>query len=176
MTDLIYFSLIITISILLTLLILNRTISVFSHIDGRFYNVQNYTDKKKASDMLAHICSKMHKFINNLNDPKVSKLKTFKCSQLSEGSGILGYTSYTKDKNDIVLCLRDKKTKKIHSENLLTYVAVHELAHIMSKTYGHNEEFRKNFRWLLEQAEYAGIYTHEDYSLRPQEYCGILVH
>ena len=58
----------------------------------------------------------------------------------------------------------------------MTFVAIHELAHIMSKTYGHNEEFRKNFRWLLEQAEYAGIYTHEDYSLRPQEYCGILVH
>ena len=41
------------------------------------------------------------------------------------------------------------------------FVAIHELAHIMSKTYGHNDEFRENFIFLLDNASKCGIYDRE---------------
>ena len=40
----------------------------------------------------------------------------------------------------------------------LTFVAIHELSHVMSIDIGHGDEFWTNFKFLLENAEDAGIY------------------
>lgn len=56
--------------------------------------------------------------------------------------------------------------------NTLTFVALHELAHIMTKSIGHKQEFWENFKFLLTNANDAGIYNPQDYKSNPTEYCG----
>jgi hypothetical protein len=87
-------------------------------------------------------------------------------------------TSYTLNKGSyVILCLspRDTETKKVYDINTLMYVAIHELAHIVSTSVGHTPEFIKNFKSLLTYAVQAKIYTVVDYSKNPQEYCGISI-
>lgn len=82
-----------------------------------------------------------------------------------------GDSSYTENKAYITLCIRDPKTKGYYDMNTIMYVALHELAHVVSKTHGHNDEFKKNFATLLRQAARQGIY--DPRKSIPTTYCGI---
>ena len=74
------------------------------------------------------------------------------------------------------LCIRDKdENKNLHEHNLLMFVVIHELAHIMSKSIGHNNEFYNNFKFLLNEASTLGIYYPIDFKKNPEQYCGIEV-
>ena len=85
-------------------------------------------------------------------------------------------TSYSVAKGKkLVLCLRSKKDKRIHDKNLLIFVNIHELAHIMSISYGHNAEFMQNFKFLLNEAIEMGIYKKINFFAKPREYCGMTV-
>lgn len=106
-------------------------------------------------------------------DPKISELKSLiskihpEVEYLSISSGSKG--SYTENKKRIVLCLKSPKTGKYYSNNTLVYVLLHEIAHVISKKFGHGEEFNKNFKKLLDAAEKEGIY---DSKLKiPDNYC-----
>ena len=59
------------------------------------------------------------------------------------------------------------------AEHAGTFVAIHELSHVMSIDIGHGDEFWTNFKFLLENAEKAGIYKNIDYKETPQTYCGM---
>ena len=82
-----------------------------------------------------------------------------------------GTSSYTDNKTVITLCLADPDTGASYDTNTLMYVALHELAHVVSTNIGHGKEFRKNFAALLEQAEALGFYN----SKKPisTTYCGV---
>ncbi len=69
-----------------------------------------------------------------------------------------GNGAYTDNKSEITLCLADPKTKKTYDSNTIMYVALHELAHVISKEIGHGEEFRQNFSKLLLEGEKKGFY------------------
>ena len=77
----------------------------------------------------------------------------FKNIPLYSGKG-----AYTDNKSEITLCLSDPSTKKEYDSNTVMYVALHELAHVISKEIGHGEEFRKNFTQLLLEGERLGFY------------------
>jgi hypothetical protein len=62
---------------------------------------------------------------------------------------------------------------KLIDINTLTFVAIHELAHIMTKSEGHKQIFWQNFKFLLEEAKEAKIYKPVDYKNNPQPYCGM---
>ena len=83
----------------------------------------------------------------------------------------VGKSSYTENKEVIYLCLAHPKTNEVYNLNIMMHVALHELAHYISKSYGHNDEFRENFRKLLEQATKLGIYDPSE--IIPPDYCGI---
>jgi predicted metal-dependent hydrolase len=68
-----------------------------------------------------------------------------------------------------------KKSKKLIDINTLTFVALHELSHIMTESIGHKQEFWQNFKYLLENAKEAGIYDPIDYKNNPKEYCGMTI-
>ena len=53
------------------------------------------------------------------------------------------------------------------------FVAIHEIAHIMTLSVGHTEEFWNNFKFLLENAVELNIYTPVDYKKEPEGYCGM---
>ena len=69
-----------------------------------------------------------------------------------------GDSAYTENKAMITLCLVDPDTKTYYDMNTIMYVALHELAHMISKGHGHGDEFKTNFASLLRKAAEVGIY------------------
>lgn len=82
-----------------------------------------------------------------------------------------GDSAYTENKSVITLCLKNPENGKYYDINTLMYVSLHELAHIISKTHGHNDEFRENFSKLLKKAAQIGIYNPR--IPIPDTYCGV---
>lgn len=70
-----------------------------------------------------------------------------------------GDSAYTENKEVITLCLNNPDTKQAYDINVLMYVALHELAHVISKSQGHGEEFKNNFALLLRKGAEIGIYN-----------------
>ena len=60
-------------------------------------------------------------------------------------------------------------------DNTILFVVIHELAHVMTISTGHTEEFWANMKFLLEQAEDINIYVPVDYSQNNTEYCGMMI-
>jgi hypothetical protein len=107
---------------------------------------------------------------SNLELTKNLKMK-WENIQLSEGPKENNTTSYTFNKKNVVLCLRNKDNY-IHQSNLLFYVLIHEMAHIGSKSLGHTKEFYKNFNYLLKIAKINNMYYEIS---NPTDYCGMLI-
>lgn len=85
-----------------------------------------------------------------------------------------GDSAYTENKEVITLCLVDPESKKQYDLNTVMYVAIHELAHVVSKNTGHGPEFKKNFSMLLKLAAKKGIY--DPRKSIPATYCKAAVH
>jgi predicted metal-dependent hydrolase len=156
---------------------------VTSTIDAKQYLVRNVADKQKAADMLAQIRANLTKIVeylkdNNISDERVQLLvNRFNPDVLSESLPNTSYTSYSVDKGKkIVFCLRSKDKKgELIDMNTIMFVAIHELAHIMTKSIGHTEEFWNNMRYLLKQGIKVGVYQKVDYSKSPVTYCGMVI-
>ena len=58
-------------------------------------------------------------------------------------------------------------------DNIILFVAIHELSHIMTPETGHTSLFWANMKYLLEKASSVGIYTPVDYGKNPTTYCGM---
>lgn len=152
---------------------------VKSSIDGRSYLVRNRDDKQKAADTLAMLNKKLLQLIDYLvkkdkDNVDIKRLKkNFDPDNISESTQYSKYTSYSVNKGEkIVFCIRSKKTNQLEKENILMFVALHELGHLMTKSIGHTEEFWKNFKFLLQEAITLGIYKKDDFNKNPVEYCG----
>lgn len=159
-------------------------IKIKSDYNGKPYNVQeNFPDTKAAANMLAHIDNTILKFIKLLQQkypgrPEIQRLSKYSSQNILEGHPINkeGSTSYSLNKGDkVIFCLRSKRNKRLHDRNLLIYVAIHEMAHIMSVSYGHNAEFMQNFQFLLKEAINNKIWKKINFTLNPMEYCGMHV-
>lgn len=153
-----------------------------SKTDEDFHLVQNLPNKNKAADIMATIKDRIELLINYLKknhpkDPRVQRLfGRYDEENIQETNLNDSGTSYSIDKGEQVnLCLRDKKTQNLHQINILMFVTLHELAHIMSKSYGHNDEHHKNFKFLLINAIKIGIYNNVNYSKNKTDFCGMVV-
>jgi len=69
-----------------------------------------------------------------------------------------GKKSYTINKEKIYLCLKDKNGK-YYNTNMLVYVFLHEVAHILCDEIGHTAKFARIFDDLLEEATRLGVYN-----------------
>ncbi len=81
--------------------------------------------------------------------------------------------SFTEDKKDMYLCLKDEKGK-YYPDNMLNYVAIHELAHAKSKsidTHHSGQEFKENFDNYLQRAQQLGIFDPKKGLV--DNYCGV---
>jgi hypothetical protein len=85
------------------------------------------------------------------------------------------YTAYSENKGEkLAFCTTTtKEGDTLIDDNTLTFVGIHELGHIMTKSIGHTGEFWDNFKFLLEQASKAKIYAPVDYKKHPKQYCGM---
>lgn len=151
--------------------------------DNRKYLVRNLDDRQDAANLLAKVRKNIELLCNDLKEKYPDNaavqrlLAKYNPDSLTETGKHSKYTSYSVNKGEkIVLCLRARDdTEKIIDENTLMFVALHELAHIMTVSIGHKEEFWKNFKFLLKNAIAIGVYKHENYNSSPKKYCGILI-
>ncbi len=153
---------------------------VVSKVDKRKYLVQNHPDKQQAADNLATIRKNLVMLVQELkkknkNNVDVERMvNNFNPDNISESTKNNKYTSYSINKGEqIVFCLRSRDdTNKLVELNIMMFVALHELAHTMTKSIGHTTEFWNNFRILLRNARNLGIYQRVDYDKNPVDYCG----
>ena len=85
------------------------------------------------------------------------------------------YTAYSQNKGEkMAFCLNtEKDNNKLIDINTLMFVALHELGHIATKSIGHTDEFWKNFKFLIEEAESINIYQPVNYKETPTKYCSM---
>jgi hypothetical protein len=67
--------------------------------------------------------------------------------------------SYTINKSKMYLCLKDKNGN-YYNTNMLMYVALHELAHVLCDEIGHTDKFHNIFNNLLDIANSLGYYSY----------------
>ena len=103
--------------------------------------------------------------------------------------------AYVINKQYLSICLKgfcssincDNNTiNNLDNINLLTYVGIHEMAHIMSEEIGHGAEFKANFKFLLEYSKKLKLYDpllKKEYPVyielsklnTPDSYCGVSI-
>ena len=152
--------------------------------DGNRYCVRERAKEKKAADLLASVTQKMKELVDYMgkkypDDDRVKRLVAgFNPKKISETLPTSELTAYSENKGEkIAFCLNKNKIDNddLIDINTLTFVAIHELSHIMTKSIGHKQEFWQNFKFLLENAKAAGIYEPVDYKKKPKEYCGMTI-
>ena len=176
--------------ILIILLVLFSTqvegfaINMKSSITGKTYEIQEYPNMNKAVDLIGQLDHNVNKFTNYLikkypKDERVLRLhRNIQNTVYKETPHKEGESAYTINKGEFInICLRHKKDNKpLHSLNTLMFVVIHEMAHVMSVSIGHNAEFMNNFRFLLREADGINInYEPIDYSEENMTYCGVNV-
>jgi hypothetical protein len=156
---------------------------VISTVDGNKYCVRDRVMINDAVNLLAEAVNRMKQLVNYLskeypNDEDVIRLKqNFNPNKISETLPTSELTAFSENKGEkMAFCLnKTKNTGTLIDINTLTFVAIHELAHIMTKSIGHKQEFWKNFKFLLENAVKIGIYKPVDYKKENQSYCGMTI-
>lgn len=68
-----------------------------------------------------------------------------------------GDKSYTINKQKVYLCLKDENDE-YYNTNMLTYVLLHELSHVICDEIGHTDKFHDIFKEVLKEAKNLKIY------------------
>tara|TARA_B110000971_G_C20040032_1_gene517459 strand:+ start:4255 stop:4821 length:567 start_codon:yes stop_codon:yes gene_type:complete len=149
---------------------------VKSTVNNKSYYVRNLPDKQLAADKLSKIGMSLQNLIDSLGD-EVNSLRlkeSFNSDYITENIPGSQYVAYSVNKGEeLSICIREKDTEKFIDNNIIIFVAIHELAHIMTEELGHTDEFWKNMSFLLKKASTLGIYRVVDYDKHPVMYCGM---
>lgn len=159
-----------------------------SSVDKREYpvvmNHENYDD---AADMLARLNRANVSVIKHMKKKYRGTVYEVPVARLARryNPDVLGEhiplgprnTSYVTNKGKkIRYCLRPQSDRgSIHDWNILMFVSLHEITHIMNTTFGHDHDFWTSFKFILVNAVEIGIYKPVDYSRTPVWYCNINV-
>ena len=156
---------------------------IVSDIDGNKYCVRERAKLELVADLLAKITNNMKALVLHMKktypDRKnVQRLvSNFNPKKIYETLPTSSYTAYSENKGEkLAFCTTTtKQGNKLIDENTLTFVAIHELSHLATKSVGHTDEFWSNFKFLLKEAKKEGIYNPVDYKKNPQPYCGMTI-
>jgi len=151
--------------------------------DGNRYCVREREKLELAANLLASVtekCKNMVKYMKEKHpdDERTKRLVDgFNPKRVNETLPTSELTAYSENKGEkLAFCLNTKKDgDKLIDINTLTFVALHELSHIMTESIGHKQEFWENFKYLLQNAKDAGIYEPIDYKKNPTEYCSMTI-
>jgi hypothetical protein len=153
-------------------------------VDGRTYKVRDMPDKEEAANLMARVRAKIMRLYSYVsekfpNKPQIKQLNknfTPDPSRFEEATPDAQHTSYSVNKGEKVhLCLRQREgnNEALVSENIMVFVSLHEMAHVITPSLGHGPDFWNNFAWLLKQAEEIKIYSYQDFKAHPVSYCGL---
>lgn len=155
-----------------------------SNISVKYNGKTWIVQQPDSAQMLEQLITRINKLIDNIKDNpehtySLKRLKywdnTFVFENIKE-SWKNDSTSYSINKGEeLVFCIRDKINNSIHDINTLMFVAIHELAHIITDELQHTQKFWNNMKSLLKRAELLGLYQNVDYSINPVEYCGMII-
>mgnify|MGYP000238005663 CR=1 FL=1 len=156
---------------------------IISQVDGNKYCVRERNKLQLVADLLAKVTKKLKDLVKHMEEKypdreNVKRLvKNFNPKKIYETLPTSTHTAYSENKGEkLAFCVTRKKNgNKLIDENTLTFVAIHELAHIATKSVGHKDEFWNNFKFLLEEAKLINIYSPVDYKKQPKEYCGMKI-
>ena len=161
-------------------------VEVRSKVDNKVYKVRDMADKQQAADLLARIRIKMGNMMTHLekkfpNKPQIQRLvQNFRANpeRILEATPDAEHTSYSVNKGEKVhLCLRHREgqNESLVDENVMFFVSLHEMAHMITSSIGHGQDFWNNFGFLLREAEQQGFYKHQDFKSQPVTYCGVSI-
>jgi predicted metal-dependent hydrolase len=152
-----------------------------SNVDNQYYFVKKSNDQQNAADLIAKLKANLNQFCFCLKKKYPQKdnvdrmIENFKDCILQESMNTK-YTSYSINKGEkMVFCLRHRDGPNqgiLQDINTLMFVALHEMSHLASKSYHHTPEFYDNFKFLMREAIYCGVY--QQIKL-PTKYCGIII-
>ena len=154
-----------------------------ARLDGKQYCVRDTDNLQDSVELMAKITDNMREMVEYMKrkhgeDERVKLLvSNFRADKVVETLPNSGHTAYSENKGQkLAFCLRQyKDTTELIDENTLTFVALHELAHLMTASVGHHPEFWENFKFLLKNAVDHGVYKSVDYRKTPVEYCGMTI-
>ena len=154
---------------------------IISDVDGKKYCVRERSKLSLAADRLATVNQKLAKLVDHCKKEfpereNVARLvEGFNPKKISETLPTSEFTAYSENKGEkLAFCLNTEKNgNNLIDPNTLTFVAIHELAHIATKSVGHKDEFWSNFKFLLGEASKINIYNQTDYKKKPVRYCGM---
>ncbi len=160
--------------------------TVVSKVDGKKYRVRDMPDKQHAADLLAELRIRMNKlkihcettFPDKPQVKRLSKNYHDDPNRILESAPDAEFTSYSVNKGESVhFCLRQRegKNESLVNADVMMFVALHEMAHMVTESIGHDDQFWNNFAWLLKEAEKIGVYTYQDFKAHPVAYCGIKI-
>ena len=161
-------------------------VEVKSTVDGRIYKVRDMADKQDAADLIARIRLKLTTLCDGLEKKYPDKaqikliVKNFRSdpNRFLEATPDAQHTSYSVNKGESIhLCLRQREAmnESLVGENVMMFVALHELAHIATESIGHGPDFWNNMGFLLKEAEGMGLYSYTDFRAQPVSYCGMQI-
>jgi len=156
---------------------------IVSDVDGNKYCVRERAKLQLAADLLANTTQKLRKLVAYLGKtfPQRANCKrlldNFDPQTVKEILPTSEYTAYSENKGEkLAFCTTTtKKGDKLIDPNTLMYVAIHELAHIATKSIGHTQEFWQNFKFLLQNAVKIKIYNPVNYKKKNKNYCGMKI-
>jgi predicted metal-dependent hydrolase len=156
---------------------------IISDVNSKKYCVRERKKLKEASNLLAQVAEKLETLIRNMkrdlpDDEMVRRIATkFNSNKIKEVLPTSEYTAYSENKGEkLALCLNEIKedaNSNLIDGNTLMYVAMHEVAHIGTVSIGHNDEFWKNFKTLIQYATKYNLYQPVDYKNNNKMYCGL---
>jgi hypothetical protein len=159
---------------------------VTSTVDGKQYKVRDMPDKVEAANLMANLRIRLTKLCDALEQKYPDKaqvkqlVRNFRSdpARFIESTPDSEHTSYSINKGEqIHMCLRQRSgpDESLVDENVMTFVALHELAHVCTESIGHGPDFWNNFGWLIKEAEAIGLYRYTDFSAHPVSYCGVYI-
>lgn len=156
---------------------------IVSDIDGNKYCVRERAKLELVADLLAKITNNMKALVLHMKKTYPDRkniqrlVSNFNPKKIYETLPTSSYTAYSENKGEkLAFCTTTtKQGNKLIDENTLTFVAIHELSHLATKSVGHTDEFWSNFKFLLKEAKKEGIYNPVDYKKNPQPYCGMTI-
>lgn len=156
-------------------------VCIISSVDGEKYCVRDRTKLDAAADLLAQTSQHIDTVVaycaeSSSDDERVQRLLSrYNSGAIRETLPTSEHVAYSENKGEkMAFCVSTRRNgERLIDQNTLTFVALHELAHVMSKSVGHTQEFWTNFKFLVTKAVECGVYSPVNYKENPAQYCGM---